>query len=431
MILGDYLNALPTAPMYYDIYENKPYQIASYVQDRMDWGGIVLRLGLRFDYFDSRAKGIINPYDTTAWAMAKADYRLCPRIGFSFPVTQTVKFRFNYGHFQQLAPMPYLYSYSNPATVMRIARSGAILGNPELRSKKTIQYEIGFENQLSDVLSFDFTAYFKDIYDLETVRQVVALPTNYLQYRNADYGNVKGFEFSLNRRLAQYWHGRLTYTLQYAKGTGSDANEAAYDYYWSSIDPVTGERPPLPSIDFWLDFDERHVVIADLGVQFPKEFQFWVLRDALLSTVTGFHSGQPYTPTNLKGERLGSTNSARKPSYINTDAMISKNVPVGPLGVALYCSVNNLFNSTQVRSVYSSSGRADWDNADPNYSPGAFSSFTVFSSYYHPACDFNHDGIATNTERFLGYMDARHFIQNSPDNYMPSFRIRLGASIKI
>lgn len=432
MVVGDYLNALPYAPLtYYDMYKNRPFQASAYLQDRMDWGGLVLRLGLRLDYFDSRSKGIVNPYDTTSWVSSKPDYRFSPRFGFSFPITHRIKFRFNYGHFQQTPPLPFLYGFTDPATVRRIVSTGAILGNPALQAKKTIHYEFAFENQVSDFFSIDLSAYFKDIYDLETVREVIALPTNYLQYRNADYGNVKGLEFSLNRRLANYWYGRFTYTLQYAKGTGSNANEAAFDYYWAQVDPVTGERPPVPAIDFWLDFDERHVIIADLGLQFPKEFNLRPLRDAVLSTVTSYHSGQPYTATNLKGEKVGATNSARKPAYINTDLMISKNVPIGPLGIGLYCSINNLFNTLQVREVYSSSGKPDWDDKDAALSASQFTSFTVFSSYYHPATDPNHDGICTSTERYNGYMEARHFIQRSPDNYMASFRIKFGAAIRI
>ncbi len=432
IVFGDYLNGYPQAAYtYYDMYKNSPLQLAAYIQDRIDWKGMILRLGLRLDYFNSKSRGIVNPYDTTSWVEAEPDYRFSPRFGFSFPVTHRTKFRFNYGHFHQIPPILYYYSFSSPSTVLRVVRSGAILGNPELESKKTIHYELGFENQINDITSFDVALYFKDIYDLETVREVIAVPTNYLQYRNADYGNVKGFEVSLNRRLANYWYGRLTYTLQYAKGTGSEALESVLEYYNAQPDPVTGEQPPIPAIDFWLDFDERHVFIVDCGLQFPNDFNILPLRDFVISTVTSYHSGQPYTPTNIRGEKIGAINSARKPGYINTDLQVSKDINIGPLTSGIYCSIYNLFNTTQIRSVYSSSGLPDWDNGDVNFSPYQFGSFTIHSSYYHPACDFDHDGIASGPERYRGYMDARHFVQRSPDNYMPSFRMRLGFSIKI
>jgi len=432
MVWADYLNALPQAPYtYYDIFRNTPLQVATYFQDRIDWRGMILRLGLRFDYFDSKARGIVNPYDTTQWVSAAPSHRFSPRLGFSFPLTQRIKFHFNYGHFHQIPPILYFYSYSNPATVSRVVRSGAILGNPELQAKKTIQYEFGFENQFNDITSFDLTVYFKDIYDLETVREFIALPTNYLQYQNADYGNVRGMELSLNRRLANYWFGRLTYTLQLAKGTGSEALEAVFDYYQAQVDPVTGTRPPVPAIDFWLDFDERHMIVADLGLTLPGDFSIIPFRNFSVSTVTTYHSGQPYTPTNLKGERTGDMNSARKPGYINTDLRVNRDLTVGPLDIGLHCAINNLFNTVQVRNVYSSSGKPDWDNADPEYAPYQFSSFTIFSSYYHPATDFNHDGICNNMERYNGYIEARRFVQRDPNNYMPSFRVKFGVSIKI
>jgi len=431
--VGDWVNGLPWDPLpFYDIYKNRPVQGAAYIQDRMDWGGIILRAGLRFDYLDSKARGVSNPYDTTVWSYAKPSYRLSPRFGFSFPITERVKFRFNYGHFQQTPPLINLYAVTNPEiVVLAIRRGNQIIGNPEMEAKKTIQYEFGFENQISDVFALDLTAYFKDMYDLETVREVIALPMSYFQYTNADYGNVKGAEFGLTKRLADYWHGRLSYTLQYAKGTGSQAFEAYYDYYNAPPDPVTGERPPIPAIDFWLDFDERHAVVADFGLQFPRDFGIMPLRDAVISAITTFHTGQPYTPTNIKGEKVGNTNSARKPSYTNTDLLVSKDVPIGPLGLGLYCSINNVFNTTQVRAVHSYSGKPDWDGNDASISPSQFSNLTIFSSYYHAATDMNHDGVGSADERYTGYMDARHFLQRDPGNYMPSFRLRLGASIKL
>jgi len=431
--MGDWYNSLPWDPLpFYDIYVREPLSGGAYIQDRVDWGGMILRAGVRFDYLDANALGVSDPYDSTSWVYAKPTYRVSPRMGFSFPITERIKFRFNYGHFFQTPPLDNLYSVTTPSVVaIAIRRGNQILGNPELQAKKTIQYEFGFENQVSDVFSLDLTAYFRDIYDLETVREIIALPTSYFQMANADYGNVKGFEFGINKRLSQYWSGRISYTLQYAKGTGSQAWEAYFDYYNAAPDPVTGTRPPVPAIDFWLDFDERHMIVADLGLSFPEDFALVVMRDMALSTVTTYHSGQPYTPTNLKGERTGDMNSARKPGYINTDLRVSKDVPIGPLGLGLYCSINNLLNTEQVRDVYASSGKPDWDDADPSFAPYQFSSFSMFSTYYSPATDMNHDGISSGTERYIGYMDGRRFVQYNPNFYMPSFRVRFGASIKI
>ncbi len=431
--MGDYLNTLPWDPLpFYDIYQREPIMGAGYIQDRVDWSGLVIRGGLRFDYLDANARGVRDPYDTTSWVYAAPSYRFSPRLGFSFPITDRLKFRFNYGHFFQVPPLDNLYGTTDPAVVrLAIMRGGQILGNPDLHAKKTIQYEVGFENQLTDELAFDLTAYFKDIYDLETVRQIVAIPVSYNQITNADYGNVKGFEFGLTKRLKDYWSGRIAYTLQYAKGTGSYAWEAYFDYISASPDPVTGTAPPIPAIDFWLDFDERHMLVADLGLVFPGDFGIGALRDFSVATVTTYHSGQPYTPTNSKGERTGDMNSARKPGYVNTDMRASRDIKLGPVGVGLHCSIYNLFNTIQVRNVYPSSGKPDWDDTDANYLPYQFSAFTIFSSYYHPAADFDHDGICTGTERYSSYIDARRFVQRDPNNYLPSFRVKFGASIKV
>ncbi|KPK62832.1 hypothetical protein AMJ83_09495, partial [candidate division WOR_3 bacterium SM23_42] len=51
-----YQNTLPhDANPFYDIYDKTPFKLAGYVQDKMDFEGIIARVGLRFDYFDAKA----------------------------------------------------------------------------------------------------------------------------------------------------------------------------------------------------------------------------------------------------------------------------------------------------------------------------------------------------------------------------------------
>ncbi len=408
---------------FWDYYERSPMKFAAYVQDKMDFEGLIARIGMRLDYFDPKTYTYGDPGDFLDDSLAWADnsFKISPRLGFSLPVTDRMKFRFNYGHYFQLPVLQNLYTVTDTAVVrVALTRGNTIIGNIFIKPQKTIMYEFGLENQLSDVLVFGFTTYFKDIYDLSQIRQVPALPITYFQYFNVDYGNVKGFEFRIDKIMSNMWALGLSYTLQFAKGTASFAGEYYNDYYNFQIDP--------PVIDYWLDFDERHLVNANLDLQLPKDFIFIPLQSATSSLVFSYNSGPPYTPTNLRGDRTGDENSARMPGSWNVDWNASKQIMVGPINLGLNMIIQNLFNTEQVVTVYQTTGEPD-DHGDPEPSLDQFGPLTLTSTRYSPQSDFNHDGVVAATEMKSSYMEALTDFYNNPVNYGSPFRIQLGASI--
>ncbi len=431
--VGWYDNNLPFYRIpFWDIYEKDPVKFAAFVQDRMDFEGIIARLGLRFDYFDSRAAGLENPSDPTDSTVLRAEPRWCisPRLGFSLPITECSKLRFNYGHFFQTPTAHDLYRSTEPMVVwLLLRRYNSVVGNPNLTAEKTIQYEVGYENQISDIIAFSFIAYFKDIYDLIQTRQILVLPSPYYQVTNIDYGSVKGMEITVKKRLSNYWSFDLSYTLQFAKGTASYAWQHYYDIYNQSRDPITGEYP-LPNIDYWLDFDERHMVNSSVAVDFPEDFMVMPLRDFFADFVISFHSGFPYTPIDLKGNKLGDNNSARMPGYVNVDANLSKEIKIAGLKFSIFSNIYNLFNTDQVKEVYSSTGRPDDDGGEVEVKISGFSTISMSSAYYTPQADYNHDGLNAPDELCQEYLKARRTYYNNPFHWKPGFRARVGVALK-
>jgi len=433
--VGWYDNNLPWASLpFWDIYEKDPLKLAAYVQDRMDFEGIIARVGIRFDYFDSKASGLRNPSDISDSTLVQypPKWRLSPRLGFSMPITERSKLRFNYGHFFQTPTAHNLYRSTEPMVVwLLLHRFNSVLGNPDLTVEKTIAYEIGYENQISDIFAFGFIAYYKDIYDLIQTRKVITLPYPYYQVTNVDYGNVKGIEFTLKKRLYNYWSFDLSYTLQFAKGTASDAWQHYYEIYNSDQgqDPITGEYR-LPRIDYWLDFDERHIVNSNVGFAFPEDFSFIPIRNLFTDFIISYHSGFPYTPQDLKGKALGDQNSARLPGYVNVDVNITKEISLYGLKFSIFGLFYNLFNTEQIISVYSATGKPDDDGGEASVQLQDFSSISMTSAYYTPQADYNHDGLNTPEELYSEYIAARRVYYNNPFHWNPGFRARVGIGLK-
>ena len=427
-----YNNNLPwvTNP-FWDYYDRQPYKISGYVQDKMDFEGLIARLGLRFDVFDPRAISWLNPnlIQDSALARPGINYKVSPRLGISLPVTDRMKFRFNYGHYFQIPRLNDMYT-STDTSVVRVAltRGNTIIGNIFIRPQKTVMYELGLENQLTQELIFGLTSYFKDIYDLSQIRVVNALPMAYFQYFNIDYGNVKGFDFSLRKVMSDYWSFDLNYTLQFAKGTASFAGQFYNNYYNSGTDPYTGLPLQPPQIDFWLDFDERSMINTDISVELPEDFVFIPLQRFAGTVVFSYHSGHPYTPQDLRGNNLGDQNSARMQGYWNVDLNASRQIPVGRVNLSLNLMVSNLFNAQQVVNIYPTTGRPD-DHGDVEPSLSQFGSLELSSTRYSPQADCNHDGLLSVYEMKKAYMAALKDFYEDPTFYNEPLRIQVGVSL--
>ncbi len=432
--VGWFDNNLPFYSIpFWDMYNKNPVKGAFYIQDRMDFEGIITRVGIRFDYLDSKASGLKNPSDITDSTLIKASpkLRLSPRLGFSMPITERSKFRFNYGHFYQTPTAHHLYRSTEPEVVwLLLRRYNSIVGNPNLTVEKTIAYEIGYENQISDIFGFGIIAYYKDIYDLIQTQRIVAMPFPYYQVQNLDYGNVKGMEFTIKKKMADFWSFDLSYTLQFAKGTASSAWQNYYRIYQEPPNPYTGEYP-LPKIDYWLDFDERHIINSTLGFETPAEFMILPLRSIFSDFIISYHSGFPYTPTDTKGNKLGDDNSARMPGYMNVDANITKNFSLKGLNFSFFTNLYNLFNTEQIISVYSTTGEPETDGLENSILVSQFSTISILSSYYTPQADYNHDGLNSAGELWSEYIKARRFYYNNPFHWKPGFRMRVGLAIRI
>ncbi|MFQ5753111.1 MAG: carboxypeptidase-like regulatory domain-containing protein, partial [bacterium] len=199
-----------------NVFDGKPLESAFYIQDKMEYKGLILNIGLRLDGFNAEHKypqSIFDPLGFEPWnggdgvrpsntapiwqanmpakdwfATRTTDYRsffegkqqdknvvdsewkfaLAPRVGLSFPITQNSKLRFNYGHFYQrpswskVLGFPTSWYDSDPFGSVRMDQWQGWYGQPGLTFGRTIQYELGFEQNLFDILRFDITAYYKD-----------------------------------------------------------------------------------------------------------------------------------------------------------------------------------------------------------------------------------------------------------------------------
>lgn len=345
----------PSDPRFKKVETYKPNQGAIYLQDRIELGDLVVRAGLRYEYFDPQAyvpSNLQNPANSISGVpssvLKKATIKqtIAPRLGFGFPLTDKSALHFSYGHFYQMPAYSALYENAN-YQVLEFLTGGATyqqdyLGNPDLGPEITVQYEVGLKQALNDNLGLDLTFFYKDIRDLLGTEVIETY--NFGQYArntNVDYGSVSGVTLSLIQQPVDNFGLSLDYSLQFANGNSSDPKETA--------DRALGGEDPRPR-DIPFNWDQRHTLNITAVYQMPDDFS--------ISTIIRYASGQPYTPDLGVGfQTQQEHNSGRKPSYATVDLRAEKYFDLGFMDFSIFLRVFNLFNQDYINgAVYSDTG---------------------------------------------------------------------------
>lgn len=285
---------------------------------------------------------------------------IMPRVSFSFPISDEALF---FAHYDILSKRPggsfvptqYLNLATNP---------GATMINPNLLPEKTIDYELGFQQKLTNSSSLKIAAYYREQRDMmQAIRVLGAFPVNYFTYGNIDFGTSKGLSLSYDLRRTGNISLRVNYTLAYAYGTGSSAGQ--------QMSLLRTDQPNL-RILAPLNWDQRHKVNVNMDLRFfdgkayngPVLFGKDILSNAgaNFSVITG--SGYPYSRQRGVGEPglKGSLNGSRLPWTTNIKMRMDKDFILNPNAsgkqyeINVYLDVDNLLNTLNIDGVYSATG---------------------------------------------------------------------------
>ncbi len=344
---------------YIEEYEADPWSFAWYGEQKLELDYLVMNLGLRFEHKSIDINYNANPLGEYALKSADATTRWSPRLGMSFPITQDAVLHFNYGHYYEIPIYQALYFNLEGD----ITSGVPLIGNPDLSPEKTIMYELGIDQMISNDIKFDITAYFKEMSDLVTVRKIGQIAGSSIsRYANGDYGSASGFELSLTKLVgSDFLSGSLAYNYMHARGIGSTPSEAYQTYITSTTDTLA------PVSEYPLDFDQRHTLTILADYKIPKNWSGSVAGIPIpsgwgLSTAVSVGSGFPYTKTDQSGNRLGEINSGRLPATFSIDTRLAKQFSFGSTNLDLFVEVDNLLDRRNVLNVYTRTGLPTDDN---------------------------------------------------------------------
>jgi hypothetical protein len=283
--------------------------------------------------------------------------------------------------YDQLAQNPSMGQTFLPYTTYYYMQSNisGVLPNPELKARVKTEYNIGFKQAVGLKSTVKLWASYANVAnDFNLFRIEQAYPYSYTTYSNVDFATIKRYVMEyehISRRI----NITGSYALQFAEGTGSNANSAA------SL--IQSGQPNLRSL-FPLAYDTRHTLKGGVIYNFgsvlkrkdlapyvgPVLFGKPILANTYISMNFQSLSGEPYSAIQRaissaqaangvvqRAQTKGNPFGSRMPWTHNVNIQINKSFAWKERTMSAYILIDNVLNNLLVQNVYPYTGQAGDD----------------------------------------------------------------------
>ncbi|HMK39156.1 MAG TPA: hypothetical protein VK569_07425, partial [Bacteroidota bacterium] len=368
-----------------NVFDGNPYEGSAYLQDKIETPGLVVNIGLRADFFNQNRDASQNMFDPLAFEVGtpghdpgaplgipgtpvtertKLQLAISPRVGISHPMSENSVLHFVYGHFYQrpswtkMFGMPFVNYTTNMNNVLNpFAKQTTYMdewqgyyGNPQMGFERTIQYELGVDYNIADLIKLDLTGYYKDgTREADVVTGVYAATystTKALMISNAGYSDVRGIEARVDSRFDGMFNFGLSYEVYW-----SFVGETGYNRLYEpgspnldvpkGLDQGSGPWDNLQRVKGWASLNIR----KDGG---PEIFGVRPLSDFLLYANFWWRQGDQFT-YHHPGDPSTEPNNMRWFNYWQIDLRIAKAFDIMGLRTEFSVDIKNVLNMKFLR----------------------------------------------------------------------------------
>lgn len=372
-----------------DVYKVYPAFGSVYAQHSLQFKGMILNYGLRFDYWfpgkmvDDAVKNpdivtipddLRRKYEEDTYTLFGRHWkgRLSPRLGISHPITNNQTLFFSYGQFSKRPKPQFVYAKLNPQTALSTYQK---FGNPDLNPETTVSYELGIRNQFTNDDVLTITAYYKNIYDYISTRSIIVnsgryIGKTFISYFNQDYARTRGVEIEYKKRIGRWFNGKFDFTYSVATGKSSTSDQGY-------LIATRGAQETIQ--ENFLSWDRPITISANLFFSLEKGkgifgFAKNILDDINFKTRIFFQSGKRYTPQLLTGylengraeytSDYDNLNGNVGDAWFYIDMDLDKYINIFGLEFVINLSVKNLLNNKNSTIINPITGRA-YEFGDP------------------------------------------------------------------
>jgi outer membrane receptor protein involved in Fe transport len=371
-----------------NVFDGNPYEGNLYVQDKIEFPGLIVNVGVRGDFFNQNRSAPKNMFDPLAFQpgtpghdpgaplgipgtpereKTKLQVAIAPRIGISHPISDNAVLHFVYGHFFQrpswtkMFGFPFVnYTSSWDSVLNPYAKQTTYMdewqgyyGNPKLSYERTIQYELGLDYNIANILRLDITGYYKDATNeadvITGVYSVEHPATKALMISNSGYSDVRGIETKLDSRLNGILNFGISHEI-YWSFTGEVGFSRLYETGSQSVNVPKGLRQESGA---WGDYQriKGWVNLAINKNEGPEIGGIKPLSDFNVYVNFWWRSGDPFT-YHGPGDFSTEPNNMRWFNYYQIDLNVSKGFVFFGTEIELSVDVKNLFNLKFLRLLY-------------------------------------------------------------------------------
>lgn len=371
-----------------NIFNGNPYEGNLYLQDKIEFPGLIVNVGIRGDFFDQNRNAPKNMYDPLAFQpgtpghdpgaplgipgtpereRTKMQVAIAPRLGISHPMSENAVLHFVYGHFYQrpswtkMFGFPFVnYSTTWDSVLNPYAKQTTYMdewqgyyGNPDLGYERTIQYELGVDYNIADMFRLDLTGYYKDASrEADVITGVYAAnhtATKALMVSNAGYSDVRGIETKLDSRFDAVFNFGLSHEI-YWSFDGEVGFSRLYEPGSTNVNVPKGLRQGRGD---WGNYQRvKGWASVNLGSDWgPEVAGGKPFSDVQLYSNFWWRTGDQYT-YHPPGDQSTEPNNMRWFNYYQIDIKATKGFDLYGFRTEISIDVVNLFDFQFLRLLY-------------------------------------------------------------------------------
>jgi outer membrane receptor for ferrienterochelin and colicin len=354
-------------PFQEDRYTVHPKEYAAYIQDRIEYDGLIINAGLRLDGFDvgvDQFEDFFVPFEVTTNAngqVVRKEVRSRdvpikwfwqPRVGISHPISDNAAMHYSWGKFY--SPPSFSSIYENFGTFSQDSLPST--QDVDRDPSESTAYEIGLQYSFHPDYVFDVTAYYRDVenygsygYSINPVEG-----GSYTLLTSGGYADSRGVEVSLERRATSRFNWRFNYALSYVKAStlagdiSPFPDQRSFAASQGDTDLPLGEGDTFNTIERTVaggnnsltsGFDRTHRMALALLASLP-----YAIDGSLVST---FESGFLYRVTATSTDERD-IETKRAPFNFALDLRLTRGFSVAGQRIGAFFEVRNLLDRENI-----------------------------------------------------------------------------------